>query len=180
MRISDEERAELKRLRLAKRAGQGDPTARIRLERLPRRRQTQHEKAVIDLCAALGLRRKGFRKAVHAALCWDAVPLVDEDDDGPEVELGTVPWDDVADLLSIRPDAFQIVGKEAHCYEVVHTCILDSDRRSAYAQLSFAFDTWGGTIRLWVCDIYGNRGEQDLMQWWISDHMPRLIAARAE
>ena len=129
---------------------------------------TRHAEAIVKLCAERRLRTEGFREAVRAELCVDC-DLASLDDDAiaalPPLEGGIAHWQEVESDLSVRPDAYKILPRELHCYEVVDTSGLTDGKRHAYAKAWRALDCFGVRLRLFVCDLYDHCHEFTPSKW---------------
>jgi hypothetical protein len=122
---------------------------------------TRHSVAIEKLCKERRLSRGDFRQTVRRLLCCE----VPEDDGAPAPPDGVPVWDDVADFLLMRPDAYKIINGELHCYEIVDTSGMTDAKRGVYALAWFAFDSFNCRLRLFVGDLYGNVHEYDLAKW---------------
>lgn len=151
--------------------------------------KTTHRLAIDALCAKdPELRRTGMRQAVKARLdCGDGPDEWPDDlefvgpDAPPWLSLGgLVPWVEIERDLHFVPDAWKIVGKELHCYEVVDTSGLVHSRRDAYGTAWFAFDNHYAVIRLFVYDVHGVSYEADLKQYFYGDTIKRLQRQKRE
>ena len=164
MILTEQQRAELRAARERKRKAPAERT------------DTPHNRAIDALLAAdSALKRTGFAKSIRKQICQPELdgPPDDRDDERPF-------WSSLERDVQIRPDAHKIVDGEVWCYEVVDACRLDPVRRDAYGMMWFAFDSDYIVCRLWVCDVYGNKSEQSLEEWYQQYTIPALMRERHE
>jgi len=116
---------------------------------------TPHSKKIAELVDAdPDLRTRSFRRNMRS-LCSDT------DDDT------YLPWEELDDAFRFIPDSHKVVGREIHCYEVVDTSRITQQKQDLYGYAFNALDVWDVTLRLWVCDLYGNKAEQNLEMWFL-------------